>query len=158
MCRVLSNSSLFYRCQVIALLNSCQNKFGLVYQFTWRKKSVGNAQCQEVYFSRSKTRWWQVDIFSKNQTGVNILVGRGSNPVHWSWLVEKQRHLWTEDFHFCFLDIIKNVPWRFDHNVSVSCSKTGWRQVNIFRKNWTVVIIWIGWGSNPVHWSCFIGE
>jgi len=24
-----------------------------------------------------------------------------------------------------FLDIIKNVPWRFDHNVSVCCSKTG---------------------------------
>ena len=27
-------------------------KFGLFYQFTWRKKSVGNAQSQEVYFSQ----------------------------------------------------------------------------------------------------------
>ena len=61
-------------------------------------------------------------------------------------------------FWILFLDIIKNVPWRFNHNVSVSCSKARWRQVNIFRKNRTVVIIWIWWGSNPVHWSCFIGE
>ena len=30
MSRVLSDSSLFYRCQVIALSNSCQNKFGLL--------------------------------------------------------------------------------------------------------------------------------
>ena len=50
MCRVLSDSSFFYRCQVTALLNSCQNKFRLFYQFTWRKKSVGSAQTEEVYF------------------------------------------------------------------------------------------------------------
>ena len=46
----LSDSSLFYRCQVIALINSCQNKFGLFDQFTWRKKTVGSAQSEEVYF------------------------------------------------------------------------------------------------------------
>ena len=34
----LSDSPLFYRCQVIALVNSCQNKFGLFYHFTWQKK------------------------------------------------------------------------------------------------------------------------
>ena len=50
MCGVLSDSSLFYICQVIALVNSCQNKFGLFCQFTWRKKSVGNA----FYFSITK--------------------------------------------------------------------------------------------------------
>ena len=47
---MLSDSSLFYRCQVIALLNSCQNKFGLFDQFTWRKNSEGSAQSEEVYF------------------------------------------------------------------------------------------------------------
>ena len=51
MCGVLSDSSLFYRCQVIALINSCQNKFGLFDQFTWQKKSEGSAQSEEVYFS-----------------------------------------------------------------------------------------------------------
>ena len=52
MCGVLSDSSLFYRySQVIALLNSCQNKFGLFDQFTWRKKSEGSAQSEEVYFN-----------------------------------------------------------------------------------------------------------
>ena len=50
-CGVLSDSSLFYRCQVIALLNSCQNKFRLFYQFTWRKKSVGNIFKEDIYFS-----------------------------------------------------------------------------------------------------------
>ena len=38
MCRVLSDSSLFYRCQVIALLNSCQNKFGLFISLPGEKK------------------------------------------------------------------------------------------------------------------------
>ena len=28
-----------------------QNKLGLFYQITWQKKSVGNAQSQEVYFN-----------------------------------------------------------------------------------------------------------
>ena len=31
--KYLSDSSLFYRCQVIALVNSCQNRFGLFDQF-----------------------------------------------------------------------------------------------------------------------------
>ena len=36
------------------LVNSCQNKFGLFDQFTWRKKSEGSAQSVEVYFKYKK--------------------------------------------------------------------------------------------------------
>ena len=34
-------------------LNSCQNKFGLFVQFTWQKRSVGNAFKEDIYFTRT---------------------------------------------------------------------------------------------------------
>ena len=46
----------------------------------------------------------------------------GLDSLEGSALSGRPMPLYILDF---VLDIIKNVPWRFNHNVSISCSKTG---------------------------------
>ena len=67
MCRLLSDSSFLYRCQIIELLNSCQNKFGLFLSVYLAKKSVGNVQSQEVYFSQNSNTPYNTQTFMKYQ-------------------------------------------------------------------------------------------
>ena len=50
-------------CLLLKKMHLCQNNFGIFDQFTWRKKRVGSAQSDEVYFSQhTKSVIWFIYV------------------------------------------------------------------------------------------------
>ena len=96
----LSDYSLFYRCQVIALVNTCQNKFRLFDQFTWQKK-MSAMQSKKI---STLIRYASVDSSAKHAGFYIDFVVISSTRFDF-YKIQVHRH-------FCST----NLPHRFAHN------------------------------------------